>query len=146
MNNGRHVVVESPDGNMSIGTNTDIESPPIVEPELRRDPHMQVYVKYHEVNRITCWVFLWIGLYALVSRFSVMDILNIMFLGATLYTVISEDIKARPFLAMHCMYCFITVPVAVVYNAWWDVGYLFALGLHLQLTIYWSKAEIREIR
>lgn len=147
MENGRHVVVESPDGNIFIGMNPDIEAPPVIEPQPQpqQRPHMQIYVGYHEVTRVVLWVFLWFGVYGLVTRRSVIDILNITFLVATLYTVHSEKIESRPFVVLHAFYCFGLVPIAAVVDLWWDVGYLFALGIHLLITIYWSKLDIREI-
>ena len=49
MENGRHVVVESPDGNIFIGMNPDREAPPVIEPQPQpqQRPHMQVYIGYH---------------------------------------------------------------------------------------------------
>ena len=149
MENGRHVVVESPDGNIFIGMNPDIEAPPVIEPQPQpqpqQHPHMQIYVGYHEVTRVVLWVFLWFGVYGLVTRRSVIDMLNITFLVATLYSVHSEKIESRPFVVLHAFYCFGLVPIAAVVDLWWDVGYLFALGIHLLITIYWSKLDIREI-
>ena len=147
MENGRHVVVESPDGNIFIGVNPDIEAPPVIEPQSQpqQRPHMQIYVMYHEVTRVVLWVFLWFGMYGLIARMSVIDILNITFLVATLYSVHSERIESRPFVMLHAFYCFGLVPIAAVLDLWWDVGYLFALGIHLLTTIYWSKLDIREI-
>ena len=145
MENERHVVVESPDGNIFIGVNPDIEAPPVIEPQPQQRPHMQIYVVYQEVTRVVLWVFVWFGMYGLVARRSVIDILNITFLAATLYSVHSEKIESRPFVMLHAFYCFGLVPIAAVLDLWWDIGYLFALGIHLLITIYWSKLDIREI-
>ena len=145
MENERHVVVESPDGNIFIGVNPDIEAPPVIEPQPQQRPHMQIYIMYHEVTRVVLWVFLWFGMYGLVARRSVIDILNITFLAATLYSVHSEKIESRPFVVLHAFYCFGLVPIAAVLDLWWDVGYLFSLGIHLLMTIYWSKLDILEI-
>jgi hypothetical protein len=106
---------------------------------------MQIYVMYHEVTRVVLWMFLWFGVFGLMTRRSVIDILNITFLVATLFSVHSEKIESRPFVVLHAFYCFGLVPIAAVLNLWWDVGYLFALGIHLIITIYWSKLDIREI-
>ena len=145
MENERHVVVESPDGNIFIGVNPDIEAPPVIEPQPQQRPHMQIYVMYHEVTRVVLWMFLWFGVFGLMTRRSVIDILNITFLVATLFSVHSEKIESRPFVVLHAFYCFGLAPIAAVLNLWWDVGYLFALGIHLLMTIYWSKLDIREI-
>src|SRR6056300_1626678 len=89
MENERHVVVESPDGNVSIGMNQDIEAPQSAdEPQLQQYPHLEIIVKYPEINRMVLWVFLWLGLYALSIRFSVADVLNIMFLVVTFYVLL----------------------------------------------------------
>lgn len=144
MENERHVVVELPDGNVSIGMNPDIEAPPTVdESQLQQHPHLEIIVKYPEINRTILWMFLWLGLYAFSTRFSLADILNIMFLGATLYTVYSEKLKARPILAFHSTYCFFALPVAVVFTMWIDAVYLFALGVFTLITLHQSILEVR---
>ena len=144
MENERHVVVELPDGNVSIGMNPDIEAPPTVdESQLQQHPHLEIIVKYPEINRTILWMFLWLGLYAFSTRFSLADILNIMFLGATLYTVYSEKLKARPILAFHSTYCFFALPVAVVFTMWIDAVYLFALGVFILITLHQSILEVR---
>lgn len=144
MNNERHVVVESPDGCVSIGTNPEIESPSIVEPQPQQHPHLEIYVKYSDINHTIIWVFLWFGLYSLTTRFSVADILNIMFLGATLYAVNSENLKLRLILALHSTYCFFALPIAIVFTLWIDAAYLFALGMFMLITLHQSTLEIRE--
>ena len=145
MENERHVVVESPDGCVSIGTNPDIEAPTTVdEPQLQQHPHLEVIVKYPEINRTVLWMFLWLGLYAFAKRFSLADGLNIMFLGATLYAVHSEKLKARLILAFHSTYCFFALPIAVVFTLWIDATYLFALGMITLITLHQSTLEIRE--
>tara|TARA_B100000405_G_scaffold302450_1_gene265782 strand:- start:1127 stop:1567 length:441 start_codon:yes stop_codon:yes gene_type:complete len=146
MNNGRHVVVESPDGNMSIGTNPDIEAPPNIESQPYQDPHMEIYVKYNYITRAILWTFSWFGAAGLIYRRSMIDILNTVFLIVTIYSVQSERAESRPILAIHSFYCFALVPIAAVFEAWWDVCYLFALGIHLMITINQSKLNIREIR
>lgn len=144
MENERHVVVESPDGCVSIGTNHDIETPSIVEPQPQQHPHLEVIVKYPEINRTVLWMFLWLGLYSFANRFWIADILNIMFLIATLYTVHSEKLKARLILAFHSTYCFFALPMAVVFSLWIDVAYLFALGMITLITLHQSMLEVRE--
>jgi len=144
MNNERHVVVESPDGCVSIGTNHDIEAHSIVEPQPQQHPHLEVIVKYPEINRTVLWMFLWLGLYSFAIRFSLADILNIIFLGATLYAVYSEKLKARLILAFHSTYCFFALPIAVVFTLWIDAVYLFALGMFMLITLHQSTLEIRE--
>ena len=145
MENERHVVVESPDGCVSIGTNPDIEAPTTVdEPQLQQHPHLEVIVKYPDINRVVLWMFLWLGLYSFAIRFSLADILNIIFLGATLYAVYSEKLKARLILAFHSTYCFFALPMAVVFSLWIDAVYLFALGMFTLITLHQSMLEIRE--
>lgn len=145
MENERHVVVESPDGCVSIGTNPDIEAPTTVdEPQLQQHPHLEVIVKYPDINCTVLWMFLWLGLYSFATRFSIADILNIMFLGATLYAVHSGSLRTQGILPLHSAYCFLAVPVAVVLNMWIDVGYLTGLGLFVLFTFRLSVIEVRE--
>lgn len=149
----RHVLVEGPNGNVSIGMNTDVEAPPHVEEnveaQLQQRPHMQIYIEYHEVTRVLLWVFLYVGIakLVLVMRSPVFDMFHIVFLAVTLYLVHSKKIEGRSVVILHAIYCFLAVPIiTVVYQAWWDVGYLFSLGLHLLATAYFSKIGIRERR
>jgi len=145
MENERHVVVESPDGNVSIGMNQDIEAPQSAdEPQLQQYPHLEIIVKYPEINRMVLWVFLWLGLYALSIRFSVADVLNIMFLVVTLYAVYSEKLKLRPVLVFHSTYCFFALPTAVIFTMCIDAVYLFALGIFTLITLHQSMLEVRE--
>ena len=48
MENGRHVVVESPDGNIFIGMNPDIEAPPVIEASTSTTP---TYANLRRVSR-----------------------------------------------------------------------------------------------
>jgi hypothetical protein len=145
MENERHVVVESPDGCVSLGTNPDIEAPQSVdEPQLQQYPHLEIIVKYPEINRMVLWMFLWLGLYALSIRFSVADVLNIMFLVVTLYAVYSEKLRLRPILVFHSTYCFFALPIAVIFTMWIDAVYLFALGIFTLITLHQSMLEVRE--
>ena len=89
-------------------------------------------------------MFLWLGLYSFATRFSLADILNIIFLGATLYAVHSEKLKTRPILAFHSTYCFFALPMAVVFTLWIDAVYLFALGMFTLITLHQSMLEVRE--
>ena len=94
MENERHVVVESPDGCVSIGTNPDIEAPTTVdEPQLQQHPHLEVIVKYPDINCTVLWMFLWLGLYSFATRFSIADILNILVSGSTVYKENKGDLK-----------------------------------------------------
>ena len=147
MENERHVVVESPDGCVSIGTNPDIEAPQNVdEPQLQQHPHphLEIIVKYPEINRMVLWMFLWLGLYDLSIRFSVADGLNIMFLVVTLYAVFSEKLRLRPVLVFHSTYCFFALPTTVIFTMWIDAVYIFALGVFTLITLHQSTLEVRE--
>ena len=89
-------------------------------------------------------MFLWLGLYSFATRFSIADILNIMFLGATLYAMHSGSLRTQAILPLHSAYCFLAVPVVVVLNMWIDVGYLTGLGLFVLFTFRLSVIEVRE--
>ena len=151
----RHVLVEGPNGNVSIGMNPDVEAPPHVEANIEANieaqpqqrPHMQIYIEYGEINLVSLWIFLFMAVlkFVFVPRSPVFDMFNIVFMAATLYFVHSKKVEGRPIVLLHASCCFLTVPViAMVYQAWWDAGYFFSLGIHLLATVYFSKMGIRE--
>ena len=147
----RHVLVEGPNGNVSIGMNPDVEAPPHVEANIeaqpQQRPHLQIYIEYREINLVFLWVFLFMAVlkFVLVPRSPVFDMFNIVFICATLYFVHSKRVEGRAIVLIHASCCFLTVPViTMVYQSWWDAGYLFSLGIHLLATVYFSKMGIRE--
>tara|TARA_B100000405_G_scaffold6509_1_gene5819 strand:+ start:1295 stop:1756 length:462 start_codon:yes stop_codon:yes gene_type:complete len=147
----RHVFVESPDGNIFIGTNPDIEAPPIVETiigtQSQQRTHMQIHIEYHEISQLLLFVHSLLALYVLVMRTLVIDIIITVSLATSIYSVYSGKVEGRPILLFQSICCFVTVPIIIlIYHPWWDVGYLFSLGIHLLLTVYFSKMGIRERR
>ncbi len=143
----RHVYVESPDGNILMGTNPDIETPPIVyKTQSQQRPHMQIHIEYHNITTLLLLAHLCLALYMLLMRTSVIDIMITVSMATTLYSVYSGKVEGRPILLLQSICCFLTVPIiTLIYHPWWDVGYLFSLGLHLLLTVYFSKMGIREM-
>ena len=142
----RHVVIEKPDGSVAVGTNHDIEAPPIVEPASPTDtPNItyQVEVKYAGVlTHVYYYIYVPLGMVGFIARFSVIDILNVVFLCCTLYFIMSNRFEGRAFLVIHSMVSCILVMITCILYYWIDAIYFFCLGVHLLLISSTSEVEI----
>ena len=140
----RHVIVETPDGNIVVGVNQEIEPPVIQEVPTREVTHpvTEFHVKYNEVTVTVLYIYLYLSIACVIFRTSVVDVVNTLCLVCILPIIHSGRIHGRVVLLVYSVICSITTLVSILYLMWLYIGYFFSLTLHLQLTYYWSEIHV----
>ena len=140
----RHVIVETPDGNVVVGVNQEIEPPIVQEVPTREVIHTvtEIQVKYNEVTVTVLYVYLYLSIACVVFRTSVVDVINTLCLVCILPIIHSGRIHGRVVLLVYSVICSVATLVSILYFMWLYIGYFFSLTLHLQLTYYWSEIHV----
>ena len=137
----RHVIVETPDGNIVVGVNQEIEPPVVQEVHTREviHPVTEIHVKYNEITVTVLYIYLYLSIACVIFRTSVVDIVNTLCLVCILPIIHSGRLHGRVVLLVYSVICSIITLVALLYLMWLYIGYFFSLTIHLQLTYYWSE-------
>ena len=140
----RHVIVETPDGNVVVGVNQEIEPPIVQEVPTREVIHTvtEIQVKYNEVTVTVLYVYLYLSIACVIFRTSVVDVINTLCLVCILPIIHSGRIHGRVVLLVYSLICSVVTLVSILYFMWLYIGYFFSLTLHLQLTYYWSEIHV----
>ena len=140
----RHVIVETPDGNVVVGVNQEIESPIVQEVPTREVIHTvtEIQVKYNEVTVTVLYIYLYLSIACVIFRTSVVDVINTLCLVCILPIIHSGRIHGRVVLLVYSVICSITTLVSILYLMWLYIGYFFSLTIHLQLTYYLSEIHL----
>lgn len=140
----RHVIVETPDGNVVVGVNQEIEPPVVQEVPTREVIHTvtEIQVKYNEVTVTVLYVYLYLSIACVIFRTSVVDVINTLCLVCILPIIHSGRIHGRVVLLVYSVICSVATLVSILYFMWLYIGYFFSLTLHLQLTYYWSEIHV----
>ncbi len=140
----RHVIVETPDGNVVVGVNQEIEPPIVQEVPTREVIHTvtEIQVKYNEVTVTVLYVYLYLSIACVIFRTSVVDVINTLCLVCILPIIHSGRIHGRVVLLVYSVICSVATLVSILYFMWLYIGYFFSLTLHLQLTYYWSEIHV----
>ena len=140
----RHVIVETPDGNIVVGINQEIEPPVIQEVPTREviHPVTEIHVKYNEVTVTVLYIYLYFSIACVIFRTSVVDVVNTLCLVCILPIIHSGRLHGRVVLLVYSVICSITTLVSILYLMWLYIGYFFSLTIHLQLTYYWSEIHL----
>lgn len=140
----RHVIVETPDGNVVVGVNQEIEPPIVQEVPTREVIHTvtEIQVKYNEVTVTVLYIYLYFSIACVIFRTSVVDVINTLCLVCILPIIHSGRIHGRVVLLVYSVICSITTLVSILYLMWLYIGYFFSLTIHLQLTYYWSEIHL----
>lgn len=140
----RHVIVETPDGNVVVGVNQEIEPPVVQEVPTREVIHTvtEIQVKYNEVTVTVLYIYLYLSIACVIFRTSVVDVINTLCLVCILPIIHSGRIHGRVVLLVYSVICSIITLVSILYLMWLYIGYFFSLTLHLQLTYYWSEIHV----
>lgn len=140
----RHVIVETPDGNVVVGVNQEIEPPVVQEVPTREVIHTvtEIQVKYNEVTVTVLYIYLYLSIACVIFRTSVVDVVNTLCLVCILPIIHSGRLHGRVVLLVYSVICSLTTLVALLYLRWLYIGYFFSLTLHLLLTYYWSEIHL----
>ncbi len=140
----RHVIVETPDGNVVVGVNQEIEPPIVQEVPTREVIHTvtEIQVKYNEVTVTVLYIYLYFSIACVIFRTSVVDVINTLCLVCILPIIHSGRIHGRVVLLVYSLICSVVTLVSILYFMWLYIGYFFSLTLHLQLTYYWSEIHV----
>jgi len=140
----RHVIVETPDGNVVVGVNQEIEPPVVQEVPTREVIHTvtEIQVKYNEVTVTVLYIYLYLSIACVIFRTSVVDVINTLCLVCILPIIHSGRIHGRVVLLVYSVICSITTLVSILYLMWLYIGYFFSLTIHLQLTYYLSEIHL----
>lgn len=140
----RHVIVETPDGNVVVGVNQEIEPPVVQEVPTREVIHTvtEIQVKYNEVTVTVLYIYLYLSIACVIFRTSVVDVINTLCLVCILPIIHSGRLHGRVVLLVYSVICSIITLVSILYLMWLYIGYFFSLTLHLQLTYYWSEIHV----
>ena len=140
----RHVIVETPDGNVVVGVNQEIEPPIVQEVPTREVIHTvtEIQVKYNEVTVTVLYIYLYLSIACVIFRTSVVDVINTLCLVCILPIIHSGRIHGRVVLLVYSLICSVVTLVSILYFMWLYIGYFFSLTLHLQLTYYWSEIHV----
>ena len=140
----RHVIVETPDGNVVVGVNQEIEPPIVQEVPTREVIHTvtEIHVKYNEVTVTVLYIYLYLSIACVIFRTSVVDVINTLCLVCILPIIHSGRIHGRVVLLVYSLICSVVTLVSILYFMWLYIGYFFSLTLHLQLTYYWSEIHV----
>ena len=140
----RHVIVETPDGNVVVGVNQEIEPPVVQEVPTREVIHTvtEIQVKYNEVTVTVLYIYLYFSIACVIFRTSVVDVINTLCLVCILPIIHSGRIHGRVVLLVYSLICSVVTLVSILYFMWLYIGYFFSLTLHLQLTYYWSEIHV----
>ena len=140
----RHVIVETPDGNVVVGVNQEIESP-VVQEDPTREVILtitEIRVKYNEVTVTVLYIYLYLSIACVIFRTSLVDIINTLCLVCILPIIHSGRIHGRVVLLVYSFICFTEMLIFTMYLMWLYTGYFFSLMLHIQLTYYWSEIHL----
>jgi len=140
----RHVIVETPDGNIVVGVNQEIELPVVQEVPTREiiHPVTEIHVKYNEITVTVLYIYLYLSIACVIFRTSVVDVVNTLCLMCILPIIHSGRLHGRVVLLVYSVICSLTTLVALLYLRWLYIGYFFSLTLHLLLTYYWSEIHL----
>lgn len=140
----RHVIVETPDGNVVVGVNQEIEPPVVQEVPTREVIHTitEIQVKYNEITVVVLYIYLYLSIAFVIFRTSLLDVINTLCLVCILPIIHSGRIHGRDILLVYSIICSIATLIYTAYFIWLYAGYFFSLTLHLQLTYYWSEIHV----
>jgi hypothetical protein len=125
----RFIVVETPDGSISVGINESIEAPPpltepVPETPIESPPDTFEVIKYNKNVKLIFHILLLISIYNLVTFCRIFDIQNVIFVTSSTIAVQSIKPISIAMLVGHVMYSLTTAPVYLVTHKWFDFVYI----------------------
>ena len=110
----RHVIVETPDGNVVVGVNQEIEPPIVQEVPTREVIHTvtEIQVKYNEVTVTVLYIYLYFSIACVIFRTSVVDVINTLCLVCILPIIHSGRIHGRVVLLVYSLICSVVTSVS----------------------------------
>ena len=145
-NKNRHILIEEPDGHIIIGTNVDIEAPPVIEntqPISNPNIIIQYKIIYNKINIFILHTYLVLSLILMFTKLPIVYIFSINTCSLTLILIMiySGKYTGMIFILLYSIICFILVPIMCSYGMWLEALYFNSLAINLSLTLYRCKTE-----